>query len=796
MRQFAAFTCTLDFPRLGQDSTTYKNIMLPSRKPLSLAVSLALAAFCTPATAQTESDILSSDTPLMTVVVVGSQPVDGEPSSVTLDAADMLPLRAATSDTASLLRDVPGVSLYGAGGVSSLPVIHGLGDDRLRIKVDGMDLVSACGNHMNPPLSYIDPTHVGTATVFAGLAPVSSGGDSIGGTILVDSPDPEFARAGQGTLLKGEAGMFYRSNGNAMGANLSATAAGENLSVTYSGSTAQSDNYTAGGDFKPAGPAFIATTQSLYESTNWLDGDEVGSTQYKSTNQSLGFALRHENHLLDLKLGYQHIPYQGYPNQRMDMTDNTSTQVNLGYTGKYDWGTLDARVYREHTEHEMNFLEDKAFWYKSPTQTIPAPGMPMLTEGKNTGAVVKGEIALSARDLLRVGGEIQQYRLDDYWPASGNGGMSPNTFLNINNGERDRYATFAEWEAQWAPQWLSQFGLRYEKVDMNAGEVQGYNASYTADATAFNTADREKTDHNWDVTTLARYTPTKTQTLEFGYARKTRSPNLYERYSWSTGGMAMNMINMAGDGNGYVGNLDLEPEIAHTLSATFDWHDAGQQDWGLKITPYYTYVDDYINARRCGPSDSAVTMMAVCTNTNLTATDQFVFLKFVNQDAQLYGVDVSGHVPLAHSDRFGQFTLNGLLNYVKGETTGGTDDNLYNIMPLNATLSVTQRLGGWSNIAEVQMVDAKTDVSQVRNEIETPGYSLFHLRSSHAWKTVRLDVGIENVFDHLYYTPLGGAYVGQGVTMPPNQTLPGVPAWGTAVPGMGRTIYAGLNVTF
>ena len=748
--------------------------MLFSKKPVALAVSLALSAAWNSAVAQDAP--ATSPEPLMTVVVVGTPPTDAEPGSVTLDAADVLPLRAATSDTASLFRSVPGMSVYGAGGVSSLPVMHGLGDDRLRIKVDGMDLVSACANHMNPPLSYIDPTSVGTATVFAGLAPVSSGGDSIGGTILVDSPDPVFAQAGQGTLLKGEAGTFYRSNGNAAGANLSATAAGENLSVTYSGSTTQSDNYTAGGDFKPAGPAFIKTTQSLFESTTWLDADEVGSTMYQSSNQSLGFALRHDNHLVDLKLGYQHIPYQGFPNQRMDMTDNTSTQVNLGYTGQYDWGKLEARVYNEHTEHEMNFLEDKAYWYMG-----NAPGMPMYTDGKNTGATVKGEIALSARDLIRVGGDIQQYRLDDWWPASGTGGMAPNTFLNINNGERDRYAAFAEWEAQWNPLWLSQFGVRYERLNMNAGEVQGYNASYTTDANAFNTADREKTDNNFDLTALARYAPSKTQTIEFGFARKTRSPNLYERYAWSTGGMAMNMVNLAGDGNGYVGNLDLEPEIAHTLSATFGWHDAGQQDWGLKITPYYTYVDDYINARRL---------------TNTTVSNQFVFLKYTNQDAQLYGFDVSGYFPLAQNTGFGSFTVNGLLNYVRGETTSGADDNLYNIMPLNATVSLTQRLGGWTNIAEVQMVDAKTDVSQIRNEVETPGYSLLNLRSSYAWKKVRLDMGIENVFDRLYYYPLGGAYVGQGITMPPNQTLPGVPAWGTAVPGMGRTIYAGVNVQF
>ena len=767
--------------------------MLPSWKPLSLAVSLALSTLSFSATAQTGSEVLSSDTPLMTVVVVGSQLVTAEPGSVTLDAADVLHLRASTSDTATLLRSVPGMSFYSAGGVSSLPVIHGLGDDRLRIKVDGMDLVSACANHMNPPLSYIDPTHFGAATVFAGLAPVSSGGDSIGGTILVDSPAPEFAEAGQGTLLKGEAGTFYRSNGNAIGANLSATAASDTLSVTYNGSTAQSGNYTAGGDFKPAGLAFIGGMglPSMYNSTNWLDGDEVGSTQYSATNQSLGFALHQDNQLLELKLGYQHIPYQGFPNQRMDMTDNTSTQVNLGYTGQYDWGTLDARVYREDTEHEMNFLEDKAFWYMG-----NAPGMPMYTDGENMGAVVKGDIALSARDLIRVGGEVQQYRLDDWWPPSGTGGMAPNTFWNINNGERDRYAAFAEWEAQWAPQWLSQLGLRYERVNMNAGEVQGYNATYTADATAFNTTDRELSDNNVDLTMLARYSAADTQTIEFGYARKVRSPNLYERYSWSTGGMAMNMVNMAGDGNGYVGNLDLRPETAHTLSATFDWHDAGQRDRGLKITPYYTYVDDYINARRCGPADTGVMGMgAVCTNANLTATDRFVFLKYDNQDAQLYGIDVSGYFPLAQHTDFGSFTVNGLLNYVRGETTSGTDDNLYNIMPLNATLALTQTLGGWTNIAEVLMVDAKTDVSQIRNEVETPGYSLLNLRSSYSWKTVRLDLGIENVFDTLYFYPLGGAYVGQGITMPPGPGT-GRPSWGITVPGMGRSIYAGLNFKF
>ncbi|MHB1083941.1 MAG: TonB-dependent receptor plug domain-containing protein [Thiobacillus sp.] len=309
------------------------------------------------------------------------------------------------------------------------------------------------------------------------------------------------------------------------------------------------------------------------------------------------------------------------------MTANDSEQVNLRYQGEYQWGTLAARAYNEHTRHKMIFLEDKQFWYYNAAKVPPlAAGMPMDTEGKNTGALVKADILLSARDTLRVGGEYQRYRLSDWWDPSG-AGMWPITFWNINDGQRDRYAVFGEWETRWNRQWLSQFGVRSETVKMDTGAVRGYNSMYDTDANAFNARDHGRINHNWEVTVLARYMADSRKNYEFGYARKTRSPNLYERYTWSTGGMAMNMINMVGDGNGYVGNLDLKPEIAHTLSATADWHDAAQQDWGLKVTPYYTYVQDYINARRLPVS---------------AASTGIVFLQFVNQDAHLYGLDVSG----------------------------------------------------------------------------------------------------------------------------------------------------------
>ena len=46
--------------------------------------------------------------------------------------------------------------------------MHGLADDRLRIKTDGVDAIASCPNHMNSPLSYVDPTNVGSIKVYAG----------------------------------------------------------------------------------------------------------------------------------------------------------------------------------------------------------------------------------------------------------------------------------------------------------------------------------------------------------------------------------------------------------------------------------------------------------------------------------------------------------------------------------------------------------------------------------------------------------------------------------------------------
>ncbi|MGE4071039.1 MAG: TonB-dependent receptor [Lysobacterales bacterium] len=719
-------------------------------------------------------------------VEVKGRRIDPVPTPVgRIDDSSLAPVRSSTADSASLLRDVPGLNLRSAGGTSSLPVIFGLGGDRVRTTVDGMDLIASCPNHMNPPLSYLDPGAIGRIQVYAGITPVSAGGDSIAGSIVVETRGPRFVEAGAAPEWSGEAGFGYRDNGAAWRSDLHLAYASERFAANYSGAHAQADNYAAGGNFK--------TSTATGRVGHSLPLDEVGSSAYKTRNHALTLAWRGRDQLIEAQLGYQDTPFQGYPNQRMDMVDNRQQRANLRYLGELDAGTLEIRVYHEDVEHRMDFGPDRRFWYGSNAGTgspcapirfmgdpagTCAAGMPMNTASRTTGATAHLDLPLQDNDLARLGVEWQRYRLDDYWPASG-GAMGPGIFTNIRDGERDRHALFAEWEAHPAGLWTTMLGLRYEGLRTNAADVQGYSSAamamgnQAAEAAAFNALEHQRSDHHWNLAASVRYQLAATQTLEFGLARRVRSPNLYERYAWSTWAMAASMNNTVGDGNGYVGDPALRAETAYTASATWRWQ-SGDGLRRLELTPFYTHVDDYIDAVPAG----------------VFRDDQFNVLRWANQSARLWGMNLTAQTRLAESEGLSTIDLSARLQWQRGENRDSGDD-LYQQMPANARLTLAQSRGQWNSALEWELVSAKTRVSDVRNEIATSGYGLLHLHGGYAWTRVRIDAGIDNLLDRGYALPLGGAYVGQGMTM----SLNGVP-WGIAVPGAGRTAYVGVRVNW
>jgi iron complex outermembrane receptor protein len=703
-------------------------------------VLLTSAGFALPAAAQAPTEL-----PPIEAQDAGPAGTGGVAASGTeITSADVEAGLATSSDALQLISRVPGVALQSNGGIASLPVLRGLADDRVGVLIDGQQATNYCPNHMNPVSSYIDASRVERVVVTPTLSPVSMGGDNIAGIISIETRAPVFSDGG--VEVFGEAGATYRSVSNGIGASLQANAAGEKVSARYEASWNKSDNYKSG------------------------SGDEVRSTLYQNYDQSLLLAARPaDDVLLWVRVSQQGVPYEGFANQRMDLTDNKSNSVQVHGEGPLGAGILSGDLSWRSVDHEMNFLSDKG--------RAATGGMPMITEGEDTSLKVSYDTPVEGVGQVRFGAEMFRASMDDYWPAvPGSMMMSPLDYVNINDGERNRTGVWGEWEAKPAAAWSTLIGLRYESVEMDTGEVQPYswtgmmNMADAMAAMAFNAADRAREDDNIDVTAKATWRPSDSVAVEFGAAQKTRSPNLYERYAWGRGSMSSSMTNMTGDGAGYVGDIDLEPEVARSLAATLDWSDGLGNGRVLRVSGWASYVEDYIDADRIG-----------------TLRDGLPILQFANHEAELYGFEATGAMPLWQTG-YGDTRLSGTVSWAKGENKD-TGDNLYNIAPLQGLFALENRKGVWTQALEVELVDEKDDISAVRQELRTPGYVLIHLRAGGEIGRVRFAAAVENLLDQDYDLPLGGIAFGDykygGRVDPFHQ-----------VAGPGRSFNLSVNVAF
>ena len=300
-------------------------------------------------------------------------------------------------------------------------------------------------------------------------------------------------------------------------------------------------------------------------------------------------------------------------------------------------------------------------------------------------------------------------------------------------------------------------GVRVEYVTTNTGEVQGYTDGMSmggmmdvnaAAAQVFNNLERKKSDTLVDASILSRYQMNPDEQFELGLARKNRAPNLYERYSWGRSTMATTMIGWYGDGNGYVGNPQLEAETAYTVSGSYI-KSAQDDGWQFKLNLWYSKVSDYIDAD----------VISTFTRTSTEAGSRNI-LQFNNVDASLYGSRFEASIRLTDSDPLGQIHVKAQLNTTHGERDDN-DQPLYQIKPLQTELAIQQRVGKWQNSLVWQWVAEKDRVDKQRLENMTDSYHLLNFNSELSLESWKLSLSVSNLLDEYYQMPLGGISIAQ-----------------------------------
>jgi iron complex outermembrane receptor protein len=342
---------------------------------------------------------------------------------------------------------------------------------------------------------------------------------------------------------------------------------------------------------------------------------------------------------------------------------------------------------------------------------------------------------------------------------------------NFNEVERDRLSGFAEWNGAIADNWQMQSGVRLTHVKTDANDVDSNMAAMMMPVANlrddFNSADLSQDDTLTEIALNFTRTLSETLDLQLGLARKERAPSYQERYLWlpleATSGLA--------DGRTYIGNLDLDPETAYQFELGLDWH---TPRFAFSPRVFYHHINDYIQGV---PSTNSNANMFVAMMMPMASSP----LQYDNVDAKLYGFDANWLWSLNP-----EWQLDGTVSYVRGKRRD-TDDNLYRIAPLTARTQLSYIQPDWRVGVEAVTVARQNQVSAENDEQKTGGYAIFNLSGQYNVNTsLSIQAGVTNLFDREYQNHLGGY----------NRVSNDDIAVGDRLPGYGRSVYAGLNLTW
>ena len=661
---------------------------------LSIAIATALAFPL--------SALATDNQQLPTIVIEGSAMRAG-----TFGTA---PDSSGLKDTASLLKRVPGANVNRNGPLTGIASYRGMYGNRVNISIDGANMKEVGPNSMDPPLSHIPAPLTGSLTVHRGIAPVSSGIETIGGSMHAESKKGRFAE-GDGIETSGTAAMGYSSVEDGHFGSLLGAVANKNHKAYISGSKEQGRDYRIKNNQKQNG------------------------SRYDREAFTAGYGYQRDGHEFGFNYSNNNTGHTGTPALPMDIV-----YVRGGlYDANYSWDLgdglkLKTNGFYQKMRHEMSngLLRNGGTAARdliSNRTRVEGGGidasltMPFLSGDLTVG--VNSDQSNHDATITRVGTSAT-----DGGPM---GGMT--VLINaFNDVEKDRYSIFSEWEGGIADDLALELGARFTHTWMNAGDVSGPGLLAVPIA-AFNAQDRKRNFNDVDLTAIFRYAFSSELDVEVGFGRKNRAPSYQELYLFtnlsSVGGLA--------DGNTYISDLGLEHETAYQFDLAFDWHNENAY-----VAPrfFYHYVDDYIQGLR--------TARAIAAGANI--------LEFSNIQAQLFGVDIEAGYTISENLRF-----DAVLNYVKGMRVNSPtgDNDLYRIAPLNGRTQLTYEQSGWMGAIEGVFYADQGDVigyvDGVGNELKTKGYALMNLRGQYElYQGVIIGTGIENVLDTKHFDHLGG----------------------------------------
>ncbi|AOY90293.1 TonB-dependent receptor [Marinobacter salinus] len=564
------------------------------------------------------------------------------------------------------------------GGRGLDPVIRGQGQERVDVLLDGIRVEGACPNRMDPP----------TSRLSSALAPVLDvrtsnqtlrWGPIAGGQVVATTAAPDF----QDDVTTGHVTLGASDNGNGKLANGSIATGSDRGWIRLAGGYDEADDYEDG------------------------DGNKVRSA-YKNSEGRVDAAWKADNGFyvkgLVSRQEERDVKYAG---SGMDApkTDTDILRLELGApVASGDWNLL---AWQADVDHVMDNF------------SLRPATMKMLTasETRTRGLRLTLDQSPDAKTNWAIGTDFET----NNWEAERFGGATLDTLTSVlwPDVDRDRLGFFAERFYRIMPSLQLGAGVRYDRVEMDAGSSDktfgsGMMAQSAADiyTALYGTTNTEATDDNFSGFVTGDWRFSSRQSMEVTASRSVRSPGVTERYiaSWSM------MPAMR-----WVGNPALETEKHNKLELALPGRSDG---WHWRPAVWIDQVDDFVLRTRNADQVSV----------------------YRNIDARLLGLE--GELGWSN----GTWSTASKLAAVRGENR---DDD--KALPQIPPVQFIQTLG-WQKMGHQLELEWQVARRQDRVDLESgldagtsPGYGVLNLTGSHPLvEYLTLSWAVDNLFDNTW----------------------------------------------
>ena len=673
---------------------------------LASSASLLALAAAAPAFASTEA----AERPVGTddVIVVTTLPIevasdDAVGSVIAIDQDRLFSLFS--GNIADTLDSLPGVHSSYFGPASGRPIIRGLGEDRVRVLINGVGAIDASTSSPDHAVAG-EVLGAEQVDVLRGPAAIAYGGGAIGGVVnILDGRIPTAAPEGEADGFV-DLGKMTVDDGTQAAGRL--TFGAGPIVLQIDGVLRDADN------FEIPGFAESALQRALEDEDHDDDHDDdhdedhdehgheeededfgtVSNSLYTFESVSVAGSLVQDWGYVGLALKETNAEY-GLPGHSHGHghEDEDEGEDHDEEHGEEEDAVLDMNQTRIDLRGEVN-LGEGIFFDRLRFSIGHADYTHAELEGEEIGTSfdkegIEGRFELShAHDDVRRGAWGLQVLAQDFEAGGEEAFIEPVTTQEwgLFAVERWDYGT-----------WGFEGGARIETRKLNGLRAERRFDTISGSGSLF-------------------YRPADGVFLSGTVSRTERAPTDTEVFAFGPH-VATETFE--------VGDLNLDTETALSFEGTARWRGEG---FRTELSVFHADYDGFIGLFPTGAEE-----------------DELDVYEYRQSDATLSGFELSGALDLGEA--FGAiWSADGSLDYVRGETDGNGD--LPRIPPLSSLLGLEADFGQWNARAEARLVSEQDEVAA--NELPTDGYTLFNAFVEWqpvADRDVSLIVGVRNITD-------------------------------------------------